>query len=487
MAATKHVKNTLYLTMASIGQKVIAFVYFTIIARFFGVEDTGAYFLSLAIVTVIAVLNDVGITSIVIRETAKKTNDAKLWVKTALGVKVFTMPVAALIAFFVPVLLGYDGEVTFLIRIAVVVMLADTLSLTFYGVLRGLHALKFESFGIFIGQTLTAVIGVVLMSLGNATLPLMIVALMAGSIWNMLFSVSQVVRKLGWDALVPTWQLGWKPLRLAFAFFLAAIFAKVFSYVDTVALSKFFGDEAVGIYAVAYKLTYAFQFLPLAFVASLYPTMSAQANDAKALKKTLLDSFWYMALLGAPIVFGLWSIAPEVVTAFYGVEFADAILPLQVLIFVLLFIFLDFPIGSLLNATDRQKTKTAIMGATMVINVVANLIFVPIYGVVGATFAALISFSFMFFAGWHFTQKVVKVSISELFGRTWALFLSGAVMAVVVVLVKPYVHFVLAIPVGAIVFISLAFAFKALRLEHVRGFRGLFRAKAYVESSSHDD
>ena len=479
-------KNTLYLTLASVAQKAIAFIYFAIIARFFGTEDTGAYFIALAVVTVIMVLDDLGLTSVLIRETAKKKAEALVWIRSVMGVKIVTIPITVAVAFVAPLVLGLSSEASTLVRIAVLVMLADTLSLSFYGVLRGLQNLKYESLGIFIGQSITASIGIVLMATGTATLPLLIVALIAGSSWNVFFSVTNVVRRLGWKAMLPTYTLGWKPLKMAFAFFLAAAFVKVYSYVDSFTLQRVIGEAAVGEYAVAYKLTYAFQFLPLAFVAALYPTMSAQAHDAVKLKKTLLDSFWYMALMGFPIVFGIFAIAPEIVNAFYGADFSGSVLPLQVLIFVLLFIFLDFPIGSLLNATDRQHVKTGIMGATMVVNVVANLLLIPRVGIVGASIAGILSFVFMFVAGWYFMQQVVKVSFREMFGRVGGLFVAAVIMAAVVWTVKPLVHFVLAVPLGAVVFFVVAVGLKAIRAEHFISAKRLFSRKPYVECTLSD-
>lgn len=484
---SKLLKNTVYLTFASIGQKVIAFVYFAIIARYFGVEDTGAYFLSLAIVTVIMVLDDLGLTSVIIREVAKKTNDAVLWSRTMLGVKVVTMPLTVVLAFLMPPLFGYDAQIAMLVRVAVIVMLADTLSLSFYGILRGMQTLKYEAMGIFVGQMLTAGIGFTLMATGNATLPLLIVALATGSVWNLLFSAHFVRKKLGFRAFIPTWTLGWKPLQIAFAFFLAAVFVKVYSYVDSFILGKVLGNEAVGIYAVAYKLTYAFQFLPLAFVGALYPTMSAQAHAPARLKRTLLRSFWYMALLAGPIVFGIWSLAPEIIDAFYGSEFAASAITLSILIFVLIPIFLDFPLGSLLNATDKQAIKTAVGGVTMVINVIANLILIPLMGVPGAAVAALISFVFLFLVDWFFVARAVKVSFAEVLAETGRIFVVSAVMAIAVILVKPYVHFALAIPLGAVVYIAGLFVTGAVNKEHMDTLRTLTRrSSSYVENPSTD-
>jgi O-antigen/teichoic acid export membrane protein len=468
-------KNTFYLTLASIGQKAVAFLYFALIARLMGAEDTGAYFIALAIVTVIMVLDDIGMTSVLIRETAKKAEDAKMWCRTVMGIKVITMPITVVIAFFLPALMGYSNEVVLLVRIATLIMLADTLSLTFYGILRGLHRLKFESIGIFVGQISTATVGIFFLLSGQGTLPVLIGALAIGSIWNASFSAVQVVRRLGWKSLIPTYTLGWKPVKMAFAFFLAAVFVKIYSYTDSIILERVMGEEAVGFYSVAYKLTYAFQFLPLAFIAALYPTMSAQAKDPVALKKTLLKSFWYLMLLGAPIVFGVWSLAPEIITFFYSEQYLSSILPLQTLIFVLLFIFLDFPIGSLLNATDRQSIKTAIMGATMVVNVVGNLILIPRYEILGASIAAIISFVFMFGAGWIAARRVVDIRLVDLWSNIWHVLLAAILMAAVVVIVKAYMAFYFAIVLGAIVYVSLGFLFGGITREHVSQVRGLLK------------
>lgn len=474
----------MYYTVAMVAVKAISFIYFTIIARSIGVEGTGKYFLAIAITMVFQAVTDFGLTSVVIREVAKAKEDAKDWVQNVIGLKLFFVPLAAVLTYFTPIVLHYDADVIKLVHIATLVMIADAVTATCFGVMRGLQNLKYESVGIFIGQLLTLAAGLILIATDSITLPLLILALLVGSVWNMFFSAVQIVRHLGWGALAPKLKMSKKVLSMSFAFFLAAIFVKVYSYVDSMILSKVVGDVAVGEYAVAYKLTYAFQFLPLAFVAALYPTMSAQSEDEKALKQTLLSAFWYMALLGFPIVFGIWSIAPEIIQAFYGEEFLNAILPLQVLVFGLIPIFLDFPVGSLLNATNRHYIKTGIMGVTMIINIIINLLLIPKYGTLGASIAALASFSFMFVSGWLFAKNAINLSFKDIFQKTGGLFLAAVLMALAVFIVKPYVHFSLAVPVGAIVYIASAFLFKALTLEHFKTFKYLISKKAgYVEEN----
>ena len=104
-------KNTLFLTAASVGQKAVSFLYFAFIARVLGDESMlGASFLALALTTVIGVLDDLGMTNVVIREVAKTPERAKELVKNVLGWKLLAMPFTAVLAFVLPPILGFSTE-----------------------------------------------------------------------------------------------------------------------------------------------------------------------------------------------------------------------------------------------------------------------------------------------------------------------------------------------------------------------------------------
>jgi O-antigen/teichoic acid export membrane protein len=482
-------RNTLYLTVASIGQKVLAFVYFLFLARIMQPENTGVYFLALSITTIFSVIADFGITPVVIREVAKRPSDALALVRRALGVKLPLMAIGAGASVLAAALLGYEAIVVQLVALACVVMLADAVSLLYYGVLRGHHVLQFESLGIFVGQIFTVVLGGTVLIL-DPNLFGLVASLVAGSVFNMLFSARRVVQLLGPSAIVPIFDRAWAGafLKIAFPFALAGIFVKVYSYVDSVFLSMFLGTAAVGIYSVAYKLTYSFQFMPMAFVAALYPGMSALIQKDKAqLAHLFADSMWYMMLIATPITFGIFAIAPDLVLL-AGEEYVSAAPVLQALVFVLVPIFLDFPIGSLLNASDRQGTKTAIMGVTMVVNVMANAVLIPLYGTIGAAYAALLSFWFLFLAGFYFVPRIIDYRLRELLRTIIPIAISGAVMAASAMFLRLHMDFLLVVPVAAVVYIAMLVLTRSINVNHLREARRLFaRSKPpYAETSPHD-
>jgi O-antigen/teichoic acid export membrane protein len=471
------------LTLASVGQKLIAFLYFALVARTIGDEATGAYFIALALITTIGVLDDLGLTSVVIREVAKTPEAAKGYLQNVIGIKLITMPLTVALAYMLPIWQGFETQTAVLVQLAIIIMLFDTLSVSMYGVLRGLHKLKYESLGIFVGQSLTAVVGGMALLSGSQDLRLLVVALIVGSGWNMVFSVTQVIKYVGWDALRPAYTQTWPLLRMSFMFFLAAVFVKIYSYVDSFTIQAVLGQAAVGVYAVAYKFTYAFQFLPLAFVGALYPAMSALVDKPKDLNTTLLKAEWYLSLLVTPIVFGIFALAPEIIDMFYGERFAAAGPVLGVLIFALIFIFLDFPLGSLLNATGRQAWKTAFMGGAMLVNVIGNLLLVPKLGIMGAAVTALITFTLLFTAGWVSIMYLTKIRLIDLIRTIGGFYAAGAVMAIVVLFLKQLVFWPFTIPVGAGVFIGLSVMMGMINRGHVNQIMQILRPFRYAKNS----
>ncbi|MBI2551219.1 flippase [Candidatus Uhrbacteria bacterium] len=454
-------RNTAYLTAASVGQKLISFGYFILFARTLNTEQTGLYFLTLSLLTIFSVGTDLGLTSVVIRDTAKYPDRASVLVRHALALK---LPLALLSVgvSFLTAYLIYGSETPDLwqqliplLGIGSFILFFDGISLLYYGLLRGKHILSFEAVGLLLSQGISAIIGFSFLLFAPAV-PWMIVALACGSIFNASFAAIQAARQLDKTILLPLWDASaaWAMLRVALPFALAAIFVKVYSYIDSIFLSKFIGTEAVAVYGVAYKLTYAFQFIPLAFVAALYPRLSHLiANEKERVKEVMQGAFRYLTLLGAPIVFGIAALAPDIVRL-AGHGYMSSAPVLRILVFVLLPIFLDFPIGSLLNASDRQGTKTSIFGVVMGINVISNFILIPLFGVTGAAMAAILSFYSLFFLGLIFLRKLLpQTKLQELLGPSLRILLSGAFMGAGVLLARPFIGFFASVPLGAVLFL----------------------------------
>ncbi|MCW1892527.1 MAG: flippase [Candidatus Uhrbacteria bacterium] len=398
-------RNASWLFAATTMQKVVAFVAFTIAARIVGPTVIGEYFFAVAMTSTFVVIADLGMTSVVIRGLAAHAEEGRRLLGAAIRLKLFLIPLSVIVALVYGAVRQIDPIVWQTLIVMVLVMSADALHLLFYGALRGKQLLRFEAIGMFVGQLLSGAVAVSAAFLGWGA-PGLASALLIGSVWNVGWSWLQLGRE-GIQMRAPTKADISLLIRQAIPFAFAGIFVKVYSYLDTMMIEAFHDKVAVGNYAVAYKVTYAFQFIPLVFVAALYPAMSSvfADRDTKKMKEVFAGSLRIMAIIAAPLAAGISAIAPKAIVLMYHTSFLGAIAPLAILSWVLIPIFLDFPVGSLLNATHRAHLKTSAMGATMVVNALLNFLLVPSLGPVGAAWAGLGSFTFLFAIGIVFAWK----------------------------------------------------------------------------------
>jgi O-antigen/teichoic acid export membrane protein len=411
-----------------------------------------------------SVVTDLGLTSVLIRESAKDHGRAARYLNQVLTLKLPLVVLGVLVSVLGVRLAGYPPEARALVDAVAAVLALDAISLTFYGLLRGHHVLKYEGLGLVMGQLVTLAIGVTAMAT-DAPVRWLAYALVAGSAWNALASVWIVKRKLGiaprllWDGALVR-----ELVRAAWPFALAGAFVKVYTNVDAVLLTRISGAYAAGLYSVPYKLTFAFQFIPMGFTAAFYPAMSrAYAKEPERLGELLFKALRALALIVAPIVAGIMALAPEIVRLVYGADYAASARPLQGLILVLLFVFLDFPIGSLLNATDRQLTQTGLMGLATAVSVALNLWLIPTRGVDGVVIASVVSHAVLLVGGFLAVGRFLDWGASRFLGEALRIAAAAVSMGLAVLLVKPHAPVPAAILVGAVAYPALAFLCGAVR------------------------
>lgn len=398
-------RNAVLLISGTTIQKIIAFVSFTLIARWVGVEVTGQYFFAISVTSVFVTLTDLGMTPVLIRATAQKTKDARELFHKVFQAKAMLIPIAVACS----LVYGWWSEASSVVLLAMAiatgVLSLDALTLTWYGWLRGHRDVKPEATGMLITQLVTAIAGLIVARLGFGPAGLA-GALLLGSAVNAYWS-HRCAKRLATDAYDMTHEWTWKRLaKSALPFALAGVFVKMYSYADTLFLQAYWSDREVGLYAVAYKLTYAFQFVPLAFVGALYPGMSsAFAENKEALTTMFRASLRLMAGVAIPLSVWLSWFAPTIIQWLYGRAYDGSVSVLRVLPWVLIPIFLDFPVGSLLNASHRAHLKTASMGIAMIVNVLANALFVPRLGPVGGAVSGVLSFSLLTIIGLWFVRE----------------------------------------------------------------------------------
>ncbi len=457
------------MTIASIGQKIIAFVYFTIVARSLGAEATGQYVTALAFSTIFVVFVDLGMTNVLVREAAKYKDKIQQYFSVVLISKLFLAVASYIVLFIAANALGYDIALRHLIYLSGITMLFDSLHLSVYGVLRAIGDLKYEALGIVTSQAATLIIGGLVLYF-NLPILFLILAFTIPSFLNATYSATVLYKKYK-IKLLPKFDrevfiyLG----KIIVPFALAAIFARVYSYIDTIILSKLASSIEVGWYSIPYKITFAFQFIPLALVAALYPKMSEYfVKDKKQLALIFQQGMKYLMVIVFPIVVGIGVLSEDIILTFYKAEYTNSILPLKILISGLIFSYLSFPIGAMLNACNKQVTQTIIIGFVMIVNITLNFLLIPHYGIIGASIAALVGNALLTLIGYSIIPKITKVSHIYFIKTLLQLIIAGGIMGLLVYYTNQVTHFTVAIAVGAATYPIMLFITRALTINQIK-------------------
>lgn len=462
-------KNTAFITTALILQKVIAFVYFTLIARNIGAEGTGKYFFAMSFTTVFVVFIDLGLTQVLIREGAKAREKLQKFFSSVIFTKIFFGIITYIATVITINALGYPVETKQLVYLSAVTMVFDSIHLTIYGVMRAIGNLKYEAYAITLSQFATLILGSIFLYTGKPLI-FLILAFTIPSFLNVCYA-SLVLFKKYKISLRPVWD---KEVLIFFAkiavpFALTAIFSRIYSYVDSIILSKLVGDAQVGWYSVPYKITFSFQFIPLALVASLYPKFSEYfVSDKKWLVHIFEQGVKYLLIMVFPVVVGISILSKDIILSIYTTEYINSILPLQILLGGLVFSYMAFPIGSFLNACNKQTIQTVIVFVIMVINIILNFIFIPRYGVVGAAISSFVS-NFLL-AGWGYIiiLKTVKVSHWFFVKTIFKLSMASLVMGIVVWQTNVYYHYIWAILIGILIYPVMLFVTRVVTREQIK-------------------
>jgi O-antigen/teichoic acid export membrane protein len=475
-------KNTVLMTLASVGQKIISFVYFTVIARSIGVEGTGKYFFALSFTTIFVVFVDLGFTNVLVREAAKAKSKIQEYFSLILATKIVLAIFTYLAAVITINLLGYPIETRHLVYLSAVTMLFDSFHLTFYGVLRSIGDLKYEAISITVSQFLTLILGSIFLYfnfsliylIAGFTIPSAINALYAGIIVHYKYGINLKPR---YDRV-----LFQRIAAITIPFAIAAILARLYSYIDSIILSRLAGDTAVGWYSIPYKITYAFQFIPLALVAALYPRFSEYyEHNQVRLVRTFQEGTKYLLLIVCPLAVGISVLAQDIILQIYTSDYLPSVLPLQILMAGLIFSFVSFPIGALLNACDRQKTQTMIVAGVLLVNIVLNIFFIPIYGIVAAAIAALVGNILLTVIGYLCIPRITPISHRFFLRTVLQVSLSTVIMGIVVFFIKDLAHFTIAILAGMVVYIAMLFFVRAISRSDVAELQLLLKRSPTLE------
>jgi len=475
-------KNTTYLTLALIGQKVLSALYIPIIAGLIGPSTTGVYLGALSFINIFAIFIDLGLTPAFIRQTARDGEQGRRDFNVIMTFKVLSSLVVVVAMFITAMVIQQSGitppNIEYL-RWAAVGMALDALTATGYGFFRGLQRLEFEAVGTVLHRVVVMIVGLIALQLGAPAI-VVVIALVAGSAANFLYASFHLWQQgINWQ---PRWD--WSVLRpllrIAFPFAVAALFTAIYANSDTLMLQMFKSHRELGLYGVANKMILAFQVLPAALVGAIYPAMSAAfINDKEKLQRLFSDAMRYLMVVFIPVMVVVVLLAEPLVLHTYKVTWIDAVWPLRILAIGLPFLFLHYPVGYLLNAANKQTRNTINIAITVILNIGLNLIFIEQYSYKSVAVISVGSSALLFCLGLFYARKVIplggKILMITLFKTIAAGLLLAALGAQLIQYANTLSGVLMVATILGVVYLGLLFALRIVRRQDITSLLGRLR------------
>jgi PST family polysaccharide transporter len=175
---------------------------------------------------------------------------------------------------------------------------------------------------------------------------------------------------------------------------LAGVAVMVYMRIDQVMLGQMLGNQAVGVYSAAARISEVWYFIPTAIVVSVTPALiEAKKKSAALYYVRLTQLFRLMSGIALAIAVVMTFAADYVSALLYGDAYEGVGTILAIHIWAALFVFLGVAQSpwSINEGLTKLALVRTVLGAAA--NVVLNLVLIPPYGPVGAAVATTVSYA----------------------------------------------------------------------------------------------
>lgn len=402
-------KNTSWLVIADIANKLLLFVLFVFMARYLGDIGFGKYSFALTFTMLFAILTDLGMGGLLTREVARDKNSVAKYFGNVSLIKTILSVIVYILVIITINLMNYPLDTKLAVYIFGFYVLFDSFALNFFcPIYRAFEKMEYEALVRVIKNFVIVALGLlaIYLDLGFVTL---MAAFLIGSLFGFAVGLLVIAKRFTKPKMEIDFAF-WKEFaNKALPFAMAGVFVPIYFSVDVVMLSVLKGDAAVGWYSGATTLAYALLIMPSAFNGSIFPIMSRwYITDKNSLNILYEKSFKYLLMLALPIAVGTTILADKIVVLVLGENFVNSIVVLQILAWVLVFMFLNNLLMGTLGATNRLMKGSILAGILVLLNVILNLIFIPQFGHVGAAIATILTEGVLFFLLSYYTSTYMS-------------------------------------------------------------------------------
>lgn len=365
------------------------------VARYLGPQRFGLLNYAMSFVGLFSVLATLGLDQIAVREFIKEPAERESILGTLFGLKLSGALVALGLIFFALSFTGNDPQTNLLIFI-----IAAGLIFQSFNIIDFYFQSQVVSKYVVFAQVFQLVI--------SSVIKISMVLLKADLLWFALVILCDSVilaagllyfLHLRHKGLFLSWRfdvvLAKRLLKESWPLALSGLAVTVYMKIDQVMIKEMMNAEAVGLYAVAVRLSEVWYFLPAIILKSLFPAIiSIRENHEEIYTVRLQQLHDMLSSVAFIIAVLIFFFSKDIIVLLFGEQFlgADAILAVHIWAGIL--VFPGNVRAYLIVIENKQLVALVFRSIGAIINVILNYMLIPRFGAIGAAWATLASYIF---------------------------------------------------------------------------------------------
>jgi len=456
---------------------IIGFVFTVYLVRYLGVENYGVLSFALALTNILLILADFGLNTLMTREVARDKSLTQKYLNHIFSVKILQVSILVSLVILFVKLVGYPEQTVFVLYFMMLYLVFSTLSGIFPALFQAYEKLEYQSIAVVL-NSLLMLIGVFILINYNCGLLMFtfLYAIVSSLVLIYYLFIAMSRFKFPKPSLTFDWVFWKVTIKTAAQFGLIGVFSTLYVTIDSVMLSFMQGNEAVGLYNAAYRIVLLLLFIPGAINVAIFPLMSRlYGSSRKSLEIITEKYFKSMILLGIPIGVAFTVLSNQIIILIFGKAFMESAPALQILIWGTVFTFGNAAFVQLFQSINKQIITTKITFIGMIVNIALNLLLIPKFSYIAASFNTLITEFIVFAMVLYLASRLGYINNGKiLIQDTLKIILSSLIMGIFIFIFKDLNLFIL-ILTSILLYIILLFVFKGINDEDINIIKNIIK------------
>lgn len=422
---SRALRNTVIVLSAKVVARLLALITVIATSKHLGAANYGGFTTLINYTAIVSVMLDLGFNVLFVREGARHPAEIQRYLRNIMSLRAF-MSVASLVV--LAILLSVAG-LGFLLAPGFALMVLTSYASLLRNSLYAVQKLGYEAIGVVLESAL--LLGLVIYGIKtNRDVTYFVWAYAAQYAFSCVYFSIVIAAKriavIGWRFELPllrTWF--WQGLPFALTFVLTNLYFRI----DQPLVYALRSHAEAGWYGLAYKPFEALLFVPTTLLSVVFPALSIYHRDRPGQMIEAVSRFFKaLFVIGWPMSIGIFVLAHQLT---HSLQLYDQSEPaLRILALALAIGFANNAFIGALSASDHQGSFTWAAGWSLIANVALNLVLIPRFGYIGASWATVATEIVLGSVSWYLTAR--HIGRVPVVASTWRTLLAGLVMGVAV-------------------------------------------------------